>query len=42
MSDSENDAGLKLTPESHEKLKSLVSRSQKVMAHGWMIRTIRS
>jgi hypothetical protein len=39
MSDSENDAGLKLTPESHEKLKSLVSRSQKVMAHGWMIRT---
>lgn len=39
MSDSENIAGLKLTPESVEKLKPLVSRSQKVMAHGWMIRT---
>ena len=39
MSDSENDAGLKLTPESLEKLKSLVRRSQKVMAHGWMVRT---
>ncbi len=39
MSDSENNAGLKLTPESVEKLKLLVSRSQKVMAHGWMIRT---
>ena len=39
MSDSDNNAGLKLTPEGLEKLKSLVSRSQKLMAHGWMIRT---
>ena len=39
MSDSENNPGLNLTPESLVKLKFLVSRSQKVMAHGWMIRT---
>lgn len=39
MSDSEHNAGLKLTPEIQGKLKSLVTRSQKVMAHGWMIRT---
>ncbi len=39
MSDSENNAGLKLTPESLEKLNSLLIRSQKIMAHGWMIRT---
>lgn len=39
MSDSENNSGLKLTPESLENLKLLVGRSQKVMAHGWMIRT---
>lgn len=39
MSDLESSAGLKLTPESVEKLQALVVRSQKVMAHGWMIRT---
>lgn len=39
MSDSEDNTGLKLTPESIAKLKPLVVRSQKVMAHGWMIRT---
>jgi len=39
MPDSADNAGLKLTPESVEQLKLLVSRSQKVMAHGWMIRT---
>ena len=39
MSDSEKNPGLKLTPESLGKLQLLVSRSQKVMAHGWMIRT---
>lgn len=39
MSDSESNTGLKLTPESLEKLTSLVARSQKVMAHGWMVRT---
>lgn len=39
MSDSENNVGLRLTPESVVTLKALVVRSQKVMAHGWMIRT---
>lgn len=39
MSDPENMPGLSLTPEVQEHLKSMVIRSQKVMAHAWMIRT---
>jgi hypothetical protein len=39
MSDSEDTTALRLTPEGQRKLQSLVVRSQKVMAHGWMIRT---
>jgi len=39
MSDSENTSALPLTPDGQAKLQALVVRSQKVMAHGWMIRT---
>lgn len=39
MSDSKNTSALPLTPDGQAKLQSLVVRSQKVMAHAWMIRT---
>jgi predicted DNA-binding protein len=39
MSDPENTTALPLTPELQARLQALVVRSQKVMAHGWMIRT---
>lgn len=39
MADSENTSTSPLTPEIQAKLQSLVVRSQKIMAHAWMIRT---
>ena len=39
MSDPDSMSAPLLTPEGQKKLESLVVRSQKVMAHGWMIRT---
>jgi hypothetical protein len=39
MSNSGITADVPLTPDGHAKLQSLVVRSQKIMAHAWMIRT---
>lgn len=39
MSNSGNTAELPLTPDGQAKLQALVVRSQKIMAHAWMIRT---